>query len=100
MCVTVGSGDSSPLLHGESRQTPESSKQQYQPSTNSDPACPGGLSSLRQQSHSGDSDEDSSNAMSRQKTVAINTSQNKLFTHRLLPVHSPDFDNVMDQVLT
>ena len=32
--------------------------------------------------------------------VAIDTSQNKLFTHRLLPVHSPEFDNVIDQVIT
>ena len=32
------------------------------------------------------------------KTVAINTSQVEHFTHRLLPVQSPEFDNVMDQV--
>ena len=32
------------------------------------------------------------------KTVAINTSQVEHFTHRLLPVQSPEFDNVIDQV--
>ena len=32
------------------------------------------------------------------KTVAINTAQVEHFTHRLLPVQSPEFDNVMDQV--
>lgn len=35
----------------------------------------------------------------KHKIVAIDTSQNKHFTHRLLPVQSPEFDNVMDQVL-
>ena len=33
------------------------------------------------------------------KTVAIDMSQNECFTHRLLPSVSPEFDNVMDQVL-
>ena len=33
------------------------------------------------------------------KTVAINTAQVDHFTHRLLPVQSPEFDNVMDQVM-
>ena len=33
------------------------------------------------------------------KTVAIDMSQNECFTHRLLPAVSPEFDNVMDQVL-
>lgn len=32
------------------------------------------------------------------KCVAINTEQVEHFTHRLLPVQSPEFDNVMDQV--
>ena len=32
------------------------------------------------------------------KSVAINTAQVEHFTHRLLPVQSPEFDNVMDQV--
>ena len=32
------------------------------------------------------------------KCVAINTDQVEHFTHRLLPVQSPEFDNVMDQV--
>ena len=32
------------------------------------------------------------------KSVAINTEQVEHFTHRLLPVQSPEFDNVMDQV--
>ena len=32
------------------------------------------------------------------KAVAINTVQVEHFTHRLLPVQSPEFDNVMDQV--
>ena len=32
------------------------------------------------------------------KTVAIDTSQNKHFSHRLIPVRSPEFDNVIDQV--
>lgn len=34
----------------------------------------------------------------RHKVVAIDTSRNKHFTRRLLPVQSPEFDNVMDQV--
>lgn len=34
------------------------------------------------------------------KCVAINTDQVEHFTHRLLPVQSPEFDNVMDQVTT
>lgn len=34
----------------------------------------------------------------RHKMVAIDTSQNKHFTRRLLPVQSPEFDNVIDQV--
>ena len=34
------------------------------------------------------------------KTVAIDMSQNECFTHRLLPVVSPEFDNFMDQVYT
>lgn len=32
------------------------------------------------------------------KTVAIDTSQNEHFSHRLMPVRSPEFDNVIDQV--
>lgn len=32
------------------------------------------------------------------KSVAINTSQVEQFSHRLLPVQSPEFDNVIDQV--
>ena len=32
------------------------------------------------------------------KSVAIDTSQNEHFTHRLLPVQSPEFDNVINQV--
>ena len=36
---------------------------------------------------------------SHRKTVAIDMSQNECFTHRLLPAVSPEFDNVMDQVL-
>ena len=56
--------------------------------------------SQRQHSQSLDSDEDSpSMGNPRQKMVAIDTSQNKHFTHRLLPVHSPEFDNVIDQVI-
>lgn len=35
----------------------------------------------------------------RHKVVAIDTSRNKHFTRRLLPVQSPEFDNVMDQVI-
>jgi len=34
----------------------------------------------------------------KQKTVAIDISQNQHFTRRLLPVQSPEFDNVIDQV--
>ena len=32
------------------------------------------------------------------KSVAIDTTQNKHFTHRLLPIQSPEFDNVINQV--
>ncbi len=32
------------------------------------------------------------------KTVAIDISQNEHFSHRLMPVRSPEFDNVIDQV--
>lgn len=35
----------------------------------------------------------------QRKTVAIDMSQNECFTHRLLPAVSPEFDNVMDQVI-
>lgn len=35
----------------------------------------------------------------KHKVVAIDTSRNKHFSRRLLPVQSPEFDNVMDQVL-
>ena len=34
----------------------------------------------------------------KHKMVAIDVSQNKRFSHKLLPVQSPEFDNVMDQV--
>ncbi len=34
----------------------------------------------------------------KHKMVAIDTSQNRHFSHKLLPVQSPEFDNVMDQV--
>ena len=34
----------------------------------------------------------------KHKMVAIDTSQNKQFSQKLLPVQSPEFDNVMDQV--
>lgn len=34
------------------------------------------------------------------KTVAIDTSQNEQFTHRLIPAQSTDFDNVINQVST
>ena len=34
----------------------------------------------------------------KHKVVAIDTSRNKHFSRRLLPVQSPEFDNVMDQV--
>ena len=39
-----------------------------------------------------------SSSVSGKKSVAINTDQVEHFTHRLLPVQSPEFDNVMDQV--
>ncbi len=32
-------------------------------------------------------------------SVAIDTSQNECFTHRLLPVQSSEFDNVINQVI-
>jgi hypothetical protein len=35
----------------------------------------------------------------RHKVVAIDTSKNKHFSRKLLPVQSPEFDNVMDQVI-
>ena len=34
----------------------------------------------------------------KQKSVAIDITQNELFSHRLLPSQSPEFDNVMNQV--
>lgn len=36
--------------------------------------------------------------LTKHKIVAIDTSRNKHFTQRLLPVQSPEFDNVIDQV--
>lgn len=45
------------------------------------------------------SDEYSASPSAKQKVVAIDISQNKHFTHRLLPVQSPEFDNVIDQVI-
>lgn len=41
--------------------------------------------------------DDSTPPSLSKKTVAINTEQVEHFTHRLLPVQSPEFDNVMDQ---
>ena len=35
----------------------------------------------------------------KQKTVAIDVTQNEQFTHRLLPSQSPEFDNVINQVI-
>ena len=32
------------------------------------------------------------------KSVAINTSHNEQFTHRLIPAQSTEFDNVINQV--
>lgn len=42
--------------------------------------------------------DDSGPPNAAKKTVAIDTSQNEHFTHRLLPVQSPEFDNVINQV--
>lgn len=36
----------------------------------------------------------------KHKVVAIDTTRNKQFSRRLLPVQSPEFDNVIDQVLS
>ena len=44
------------------------------------------------------SDDMSPSTNAKQKMVAIDISQNKHFTRRLLPVVSPEFDNVIDQV--
>lgn len=44
--------------------------------------------------------DDSGPPPSSKKSVAINTSQNEHFSHRLLPVQSPEFDNVINQVCT
>ena len=41
--------------------------------------------------------DDSTPPSLSKKSVAINTEQVEHFTHRLLPVQSPEFDNVMDQ---
>ena len=38
-------------------------------------------------------------SLRKHKTVAIDTSQNASFTHRLLPAQSPEFDNVINQVI-
>ena len=55
--------------------------------------------SSRSRMKSVESDDDSSSsATAKTKIVAIDTSQNEHFTHRLLPVQSPEFDNVIDQV--
>ena len=35
----------------------------------------------------------------KQKSVAIDVTQNEQFTHRLLPSQSPEFDNVINQVI-
>ena len=45
------------------------------------------------------SDDSTSSASIKHKMVAIDTTQNEHFTHRLLPSQSPEFDNVIDQVL-
>ena len=55
---------------------------------------------IHHQTFSQDSDDDSpSTATIKHKMVAIDTTQNEHFTHRLLPSQSPEFDNVIDQVL-
>ncbi len=46
----------------------------------------------------GSTDQNGELSAATRKMVAIDTTQNKHFTHRLLPVQSPEFDNVIDQV--
>jgi len=38
------------------------------------------------------------NPRPKKKSVAIDTSQNEHFSHRLIPARSPEFDNLMNQV--
>lgn len=50
------------------------------------------------QSTDSDIRADDLSPLTRHKMVAIDTSQNKHFTSKLLPAQSPEFDNVIDQV--
>lgn len=45
-----------------------------------------------------DVQSDELSPLTKHKMVAIDTSRNTHFTRRLLPVQSPEFDNVIDQV--
>ena len=48
---------------------------------------------------SGDDGSSPPSSLTRQsKTVAIDTSHNEQFTHRLIPAQSTEFDNVINQV--
>lgn len=57
---------------------------------------PGKLDALR--STDSDVQSDDLSPPAKHKAVAIDTSQNKHFNRKLLPVQSPEFDNVIDQV--
>ena len=80
------------------------SKEKRTPSTDSQPPSVKMLVGGDSDSNQPMSDDSSGHmtslgsSTSSKKTVAIDTSQNEHFSHRLIPTQSPEFENVISQV--